>query len=145
MITKVAGGALTLHAADSGYAAARQVWSGEQTQDYTSMLGQAAAKQLGASDSQARWASVGLDVAVPLGAGLLYGGARIIAVRGGRISLAAEEGIQNGQKLAYTIAKHGGRTSQQLASVFKNHRRYRWPPHFEISIQRNLSFRCAKG
>lgn len=109
MLTKVGGGVLVAHGADSGQAAVRQIWTGETTKDFTQMAGEGAARELGASDRTAYWAGVGLDVAVPLSASIALGAERILAVRAGRISLAAEEAAGG-----HTIAKHIGQTEEAL-------------------------------
>ncbi len=66
MLTKVGGVALGVHGLDQGQAAARQLWTGQVTEDFTQLAGEAAARQFGADRKTAFWAGVGLDVAVPL-------------------------------------------------------------------------------
>lgn len=112
-LTKIAGGVLVAHAADSGVAAIRQIKSGEQTKDVTQMAGEAAAKELGASDKTSYWAGVILDVAVPLGAGTI-GALRVLTIRAGRISLSVEETVSGGPERGHTLLKHVGRTEKQL-------------------------------
>ncbi|GGH07018.1 RNase A-like domain-containing protein [Silvibacterium dinghuense] len=109
MLTKVGGGVLIAHGADSGQAAVRQLWTGEETEDFTQMAGEKLAHSLGASDQAAHWAGVGLDVAVPLAVSLVLGAERILAVRAGRISLAEEE-LAGG----HTIREHINRTETDL-------------------------------
>jgi hypothetical protein len=109
MLTKVGGGALVLHGADSGQAAARQMWTGLPTEDLTQQAGESVARHIGASPRAAYLTGVGLDVAVPLAVSLGLGAERILAIRAGRISLAAEE-AEGG----HTILKHVGQTEADL-------------------------------
>ncbi len=109
MVTKVGGGALFLHGADSGQAAARQLWTGLPTEDLTQQAGESVARHLGASPRAAYLTGVGLDVAVPLAVSLGLGAERVLAIRGGRISLAAEE-AEGG----HTIARHVGQSEADL-------------------------------
>lgn len=109
LVTKAGGIVLGAHGLDSGQAALRQVWSGEQTNDLTQEAGEAAAKKFGASDRTAQWVGIGLDVAVPLSVSVAFGAERILAVRAGRISLVAEESAGG-----HTIAKHVGQTESAL-------------------------------
>ncbi len=111
MLTKVGGGVLVAHGVDSGQAALRQVWTGENTKDFTQMAGEGVAHGFGASDQTAHWAGVGLDVAVPLAVSLVLGAERILAVRAGRISLAEEE-LAGG----HTVAKHINQSESALRS-----------------------------
>lgn len=116
MLTKVAGGVLAAHGVDSGVAGARQLWTGEPTRDLTSIAGEAAAKGLGASANTAYWTGVGLDVAVPLAAGAALGAARILAIRGGRISLLVEETVAGGPARGHTILEHVGKSEAELSA-----------------------------
>ena len=109
MLTKVGGGVLVAHGLDSGQASARQLWSGEPTEDLTQQAGEALARELGASDQTAYYTGVGIDIAVPLTVSLGLGAERILAVRAGRFSLVAEEAAGG-----HTIAKHVGQTEEAL-------------------------------
>ncbi len=104
MATKAGGVVLGLHGLDQGQAAARQLWTGESTKDFTQMAGEAAARQFGADRKTAFWAGVGLDVAVPLVVSAGLGAARLSAIRAGRISLAEEE-LAGGHTVERHIAK----------------------------------------
>ncbi len=101
MLTKVGGGVLIAHGFDSGQAAVRQMWTGQTTPDFTEIGGEKIAHSLGASNRIAYWAGVGLDVVVPISASIVLGAERVLAVRAGRISLAAEEAAGG-----HTILKH---------------------------------------
>jgi Bacterial CdiA-CT RNAse A domain len=109
MLTKAGGGVLVGHGSDTTIAGARQIWSGEPTKDLTQMAGEAAARTFGASDQNAERVGTGIDVAVPLVVVTSVAAARILAVRAGRFSLAAEEAAGG-----HTILKHVGQTEAQL-------------------------------
>jgi len=108
-LTKVGGGVLGVHGADTFQAGARQAWTGYQTDTLTSDATSALAQRLGADEATAKRIGDGVDVIVPLFvAGALAAG-RIAAVRAGRISLAAQESAGG-----HTIARHVGRTEAEL-------------------------------
>ncbi|CAN5278392.1 hypothetical protein BH11PSE9_BH11PSE9_33390 [soil metagenome] len=108
MVTKVGGGALGLHGLDTAGAGIRQVISGKSESTYTAEGAKAAAMALGADDKTAGQIGMGVDIGVPLLLGL-FGAVRIIAIRKGAISLAAEEAAGG-----HTILKHVGQTEAQL-------------------------------
>lgn len=107
-ITKIAGGALAVHGADTASTGVMQVISGRTYTTLTSQAVAAAAEALGADPQTAGNVGFAVDVAVPLIAGFA-GAARAIAIRRGAISLAAEEAAGG-----HTIARHVGRTEAQL-------------------------------
>ncbi|EHR68978.1 hypothetical protein BurJ1DRAFT_0079 [Burkholderiales bacterium JOSHI_001] len=116
-ITKVAGGALGVHGADTASAGLTQVVTGRSTTTLTSKAASSTAESLGADPRTAELIGLGADIAVPLlagGAGL----AKILSVRKGAISLAAEEASGG-----HTIAKHVGRTEEQLRQRLLTDRR----------------------
>jgi hypothetical protein len=108
MVTKVAGGALGLHGADTASTGLVQIISGRTRTTLTSQAAAAAAEALGASPDSAKTVGMVVDIAVPLAAGFV-GAARAIAIRRGAMSLAAEEATGG-----HTIARHVGRTEEQL-------------------------------
>lgn len=107
-ITKIAGGALAVHGADTTSTGIMQVISGRTHTTLTSQAVTAAAEALGADPETASNVGFAVDIAVPLVAGFA-GAARAIAIRRGAISLAAEETAGG-----HTIARHVGRTEAQL-------------------------------
>jgi hypothetical protein len=109
-VTKIAGGALAVHGADTTSTGIMQVVSGQTRTTLTSQAVAAAAEVLGADPKSARNVAFAVDMAVPLMAGFA-GAARAIAIRRGAISLAAEEAAGG-----HTIARHVGRTEAQLRS-----------------------------
>ena len=108
MVTKVGGGALGLHGLDTAGAGIRQVISGKSESTYTAEGAKAAAMALGADEKTAGQIGMGVDLGVPLLLGL-FGAVRVVAIRKGAISLAAEEAAGG-----HTILKHVGQTEVQL-------------------------------
>jgi hypothetical protein len=109
LLTKVGGTVLVVHSVDSGGAALHQIWTGQQTEDLTQRAGESVARHMGASPKAAYWWGVGLDVAVPTGVAIGLAAERILAVRGGRISLALEEAAGG-----HTIEKHVGQSEAAM-------------------------------
>jgi hypothetical protein len=107
-ITKIAGGTLVVHGADTTSTGVMQVISGRTHTTLTSQAVTAAAEALGADPQTANNVGFAVDIAVPLIAGFA-GAARAIAIRRGAVSLAAEEAAGG-----HTIARHVGRTEAQL-------------------------------
>jgi hypothetical protein len=103
-----------LHGADTTAAGARQVWTGKDSQSLTHMGTAALAQTLGASPSTADNIGLTVDIAVPLGVAAWVGAARVAAVRAGRISLVQHEAAAGSRLGGHTMAKHIGRTEQQL-------------------------------
>ena len=108
MVTKVAGGALGVHGVDTVATGIDQIISGRPQTTLTAQAAEAAARSMGVDPDGAVKVGMAVDIAVPLVAGFA-GAARIIAVRRGVISLAAEEAAGG-----HTIARHVGRTEAQL-------------------------------
>jgi hypothetical protein len=107
-ITKIAGGTLAVHGADTVSTGLVQVVSCQTRTTLTSQAVAAAAEVLGADPGTAANVGFAVDIAVPLAAGFV-GAARAIAIRRGAVSLAAEEAAGG-----HTIARHVGRTEAQL-------------------------------
>ena len=108
MVTKVAGGALAVHGADTSSTALVQIVSGRTRTTLTSQAATAAAEALGAEPGTAATVGMAIDIAVPLLAGFA-GAARVIAIHRGVVSLIAEESAGG-----HTIARHVARTEAQL-------------------------------
>lgn len=107
-VTKVAGAALGAHGLDTSSSALRQIVSGKDTSTLTAEAAKSLSSALGADPKTAEMIGLSADIAIPLitsGVGAL----RVIAVRRGGISLAAEEAAGG-----HTILKHVGRTEAQL-------------------------------
>jgi hypothetical protein len=107
-VTKIAGGALAVHGADTASTGIVQIITGQTRTTLTSQAAAAAAEALGADPATARGVGMAVDIAVPLAAGFV-GAARALAIRRGAITLASEEAAGG-----HTIARHVGRTEVQL-------------------------------
>jgi CDI toxin RNase A-like protein len=107
-VTKIAGGVLAVHGADTASAGLAQVVSCQTRTTLTSQAPAAAAKALGADPATASHVALAIEVAVPMAAGFV-GAARAVAIRQGAVSLAAEEALGG-----HTIARHVGRTEAEL-------------------------------
>ncbi len=90
MLSKVAGGVMTVHGTDFTQAAIRQLFSGKRVSDLTEQGGTWAARRAGASEQNARRFGVILDVAVGLGDVAAGGAAKIASIRAGRMILSEE-------------------------------------------------------
>ncbi|HEU0044719.1 RNase A-like domain-containing protein [Sphingomonas sp.] len=109
MVTKVGGGALAVHGIDGFQAGVRQAISGLGTDSMTSDATTALAERLGVDPATAERIGDGVDILVPLAVSGGLAAARVAAIRGGRLSLAAQEAAGG-----HTIARHVGRTEAQL-------------------------------
>ena len=107
-VTKIAGGALAVHGADTTSTGLVQVITGRSRTTLTSQAAAAAAEALGATPDSANKVGMAVDLAVPLIAGFV-GMAKAIAIRRGAMNLAAEEAAGG-----HTIARHVARTEEQL-------------------------------
>lgn len=109
MVTKVGGGVLAVHGIDSLQAGVRQAISGLDTDSLTSDATSALAERLGVDVATAERIGDGVDILVPIAVSGGLAAARVAAIRGGRLSLAAQEAAGG-----HTIARHIGRTEAQL-------------------------------
>lgn len=114
MVTKVGGGALAVHGIDSFQAGVRQAISGLDTDSVTSDATSALAERLGIDRAAAERIGDGVDILVPIAVSGGLAAVRVVAVRGGRISLAAHEAAAGSRAGGHTILKHVGRTEAQL-------------------------------
>ena len=105
LLTKAGGIVLGAHGSDTMSTGLRQTWTGRDERTVTEQATAAAAKLLGANDTQARR----IGVAVPMIVATVAGAARIASIRAGRISLAEHEAVGG-----HTIARHVGQTEAQL-------------------------------
>jgi hypothetical protein len=107
--TKFAGGVLGVHGLDTFQAGVREAATGQSTPALTQEAATALARTLGFDPDTADKVGVVVDIAVPIAVSLGLGAARILALRGGRVALAAEEAAGG-----HTIARHVARTEAQL-------------------------------
>ncbi len=123
-VTKIAGGVLAVHGADTASAGLAQVVSCQTRTTLTSQALTAAARALGADPATASHVALAVEIAVPFAAGFV-GAARAVAIRRGAVSLAAEETLGG-----HTIARHVGRTEAELRLRLVSSRRFRLPQPF---------------
>lgn len=109
LLTKAGGIVLGAHGSDTMSTGLRQAWTGRDERTVTEQATAAAAKLLGANDTQARRIGVAVDIAVPMIVATVAGAARIASIRAGRVSLAEHEAAGG-----HTIARHVGQTEAQL-------------------------------
>jgi hypothetical protein len=109
-LTKVAGAALGAHGLDTSSSALRQIVTGREASTLTAEAAKSLSSVMGADPKTAEMIGLGADLAIPLIAGGI-GALRVLAVRRGAISLAAEEAAGG-----HTILKHVGQTEAQLRS-----------------------------
>jgi hypothetical protein len=106
--TKIAGAALGAHGIDTASTGIRQILSGRSEATFTSQAVESTATSLGVDEANARKIGITVDIAIPILTGVA-GALRVISIRRGAISLAAEEAAGG-----HTILKHIGRTEAQL-------------------------------
>jgi hypothetical protein len=114
MATKAGGIVLGAHGLDTVQSGARQLWTGKSTRSLTEQGASALALQLGADKEAAENIGTAVDIAVPIIVSVGVGAARVMAVRGGRISLAAHEAAAGSKIGGHTIAKHVAQTEAQM-------------------------------
>jgi hypothetical protein len=105
-LSKFAGGALAIHAADQCATGGRQLWSGLDERSLTERATSSMARTLGASAKTAGNIGMAMDFVVPIGGAAMAGAIRAAAIRSGRISLMQHE-AQAGSRLGgHTIERH---------------------------------------
>lgn len=114
MLSKAGCVVVGSHSLDTLTASFKQVITGRQTSTATAQLAEIAAGELGASAETAYKVGVTFDIAVPFAFAGAAGAARIGSIYSGRIRLLEHEG----GKLGHTIARHVGRTPEQLKARF---------------------------
>ncbi|MFA5123676.1 RNase A-like domain-containing protein [Zavarzinia sp.] len=114
LVTKAGGVALGAHGIDTVQSGLRQAWSGRDTAGLTEAGVTELALGLGASPDNAHRVAVGIDIAVPFAVTAALGVVRVLAIRGGRISLAANEAAQGSRLGGHTIAKHVAMPEMEL-------------------------------
>jgi hypothetical protein len=72
------------------------------------------ARKLGADPATASGIGLTIDIAVPTAFSLSLAAARVVAIRAGQISLVEHEALEGARLGGHTIAKHVGRTEEQL-------------------------------
>jgi hypothetical protein len=128
MITKVGGGALAAHGADTFTTGATQIWTGRDARTLTDKAVTGLAEELGASRQTAANIGTVVDIAVPLVVVSAAGIARLMSVRAGRISLAAHEAAAGSNVGGHTILKHVGKSEQYLRNRLAQTANWNIPP-----------------
>lgn len=106
--TKIAGAVLGAHGIDTTSTGIRQTLSGKAETSLTSQAAESTATSLGVDEGSAKNIGIAVDVGIPIITGIA-GALRVISIRRGAISLAAEEAAGG-----HTILKHVERTEAQL-------------------------------
>lgn len=114
MVTKVSGAALGVHGSDTISSGLWQIWTGRPQQTLTEQAAATLALRLGADPKTASQIGVWVDIAVPAGASLGPGIARIIAIRTGRIILIEHEAAAGSRVGGHTLLRHVGKTEAEL-------------------------------
>ncbi|WMS43470.1 RNase A-like domain-containing protein [Acuticoccus sp. MNP-M23] len=99
-VTKIGGGALALHGADTAQTGIYQIVTGKTRVTLTAKGAEVAASLAGADSETARNVGFAVDITVPLAAGFV-GVLRAVAIRNGRLFLNAAE-----KAGGHTIARH---------------------------------------
>ena len=108
-VTKVGGVALGANGVDNTVTGAIELWTGRATSTLTEKAAAAAARSLGCDPDTADKVGLAVDIAVPMVTAFGLGAARVMAIRGGMIDLAAEEAAGG-----HTIARHVGKNEAFL-------------------------------
>lgn len=109
MLTKVGGAVLLVHGSDTASTGLQELWTGRRFITLTEHSAAVAARLAGVSPQNADRFGVAVDILVPIVVAGVLAAARVLAVRGGLISLKAEEAAGG-----HTIREHVGRTDAQL-------------------------------
>ncbi|WP_324130018.1 RNase A-like domain-containing protein [Erwinia psidii] len=114
MLTKAGCIFLGTHSLDTVQAALRQIWTGRNipTDTYNNVV--TLAQMLGADRKTAMNVGMTVDLAIPVGIALAAGAMRVVAVRTGRIKLAAHESLSAQGTGGHTLERHVGKTPQEL-------------------------------
>lgn len=114
LLTKAACVATGAHSMDAINTAAERILTGRNTRTATFQTAAALAKQLGASEDNALAIGLMVDIAVPFAPAMAIGAVRIAKVRMGRIRLIEHEAIKGLPGGGHTIARHVGKTPEEL-------------------------------
>jgi hypothetical protein len=115
-LTKLAGGALGAHGLDTSAAAMRQIANGTDARTFTADAAKAASAALGLEAATAEMIGLSADLAIPLLAGGI-GALRVIAVRRGSLSLAAEEARRPHHLVGEGVVRATGKLQQMTRLV----------------------------
>lgn len=126
MLTKAGCVVVGSHSLDTLNTSIKQLWTGRRMETATAQLAEKAASQFGANPEMAYKIGATVDLIVPIGFASLAGASRVASIYSGRIRLMEHEG----GSLGHTIARHVGRTPEQLIARFSEPR----APHISSSF-----------
>ena len=122
LLTKAACVVTGAHSMDVINTAAERILTGRASQTATFQATAALAKQFGASEDTAWKIGLAVDIAVPFAPAMAIGAARIARVRMGQIRLMEHEAIKGLPGGGHTIAKHVGKTPEEMFSRIEKQR-----------------------
>lgn len=122
LLTKAACVATGAHSMDAINTAAERILVGRATRTATFQAAAALAKQFGASEDTAWKIGLTIDIAVPFAPAMATGAVRIARVRMGHIRLIEHEAIKGLPGGGHTIAKHVGKTPDEMFSRIEKQR-----------------------
>lgn len=118
-VTKVGCVLVGGHSADVINTAANQIMSGRQTNTATYTAAAELAQQLGANRDTANNIALTVDLAVPIGFAAFAGAVRVGSIQAGRIRLIEHESRTGLRPGGHTIAKHVGKSKEELLQRLK--------------------------
>lgn len=146
MATKIGGYALAVHGSDTASAGLWQVWTGRPQRTLTDRAATELALRLGADPDTAHLIGSAIDLAVPVVLSAGIGAARVAAVRNGRIVLTEHEAAAGSKVGGHTIAKHVGRTEQELRARLLQEPRLRAASSFSsLDVAERALFRAMRA
>jgi len=119
-VTKVGCVLVGGHSADVINTATSQIMSGRQTNTATYNAAAELAQRLGANKETADNIALTVDLAVPIGFAAFAGAVRVGSIRAGRIKLIEHESSTGLRPGGHTIAKHVGKSKDELLQRLKD-------------------------
>lgn len=130
-LTKAGCVVIGAHSMDTVKTAADKVITGLNTRSMTHRAAESLAKKFGAGADTAFKIGLAVDVAVPLGFAVTIGAARIASIRSGRISLILHESSMGIKPGGHTIAKHVGKSPEELLKRLEMEKRIPYATTFK--------------
>ncbi|WP_439892702.1 RNase A-like domain-containing protein [Ralstonia sp. 25C] len=119
MTSKVGCIVFGVHGSDVAGTGLKQIWTGQDTRTLVQQGTAKLAETMRVSPDLADNIGLSLDIAVPVGLSSMVGAVRATSIQLGRISLMQHEARVGTSIGGHTIAKHVGRTEQQLRARLK--------------------------
>lgn len=116
MLTEAGCVIVGTHSLDTLQASLWQVWTGRDTRSDTYNSAVLLAESLGADKSTAMKVGFTVDLAISVAFSFAIGAERVIAIRSGKINLAAHEALPGSRVGGHTIDKHVGQSAEELFS-----------------------------